>query len=314
MRVLHITNNYPTEENPAFGIFVKEQIDSLERIGIDNQIFFINGKAKGKIEYVRSYFKLITLLISKKFDVIHCHHALSAIIFLLTGFAFFNKCIVSYQNQPSRECGIITFKIIRLFFDKLIVKNTLEFDHDSKVVYLPNGVNTEIFKPIDRSACTEKLNLESKKKYILFFDSNYGKRTQKRYDIFLKVIEILKERGHNDLTPLVLTNAPRTLIPFYINVADLYILCSDFEGSPNSVKECMACNIKVVSTNVGNVKEMTESAEGYFIASTHNSEEIASLSEKALNEISVSGRDNIFKKGLDIESVALDLETLYKSL
>lgn len=49
MKVLHITNNYPTEKFPIFGIFVKEQIDSLTELGVENEVFFIKGREKGKI-------------------------------------------------------------------------------------------------------------------------------------------------------------------------------------------------------------------------------------------------------------------------
>ena len=54
MKVLHITNNYPTPNLPIFGIFVKEQIESLSKLNIDCDIFFINGREKGNFEYLKS--------------------------------------------------------------------------------------------------------------------------------------------------------------------------------------------------------------------------------------------------------------------
>ena len=59
MKVLHITNNYPTKNLPIFGIFVKEQIDSLSRQNIDCEVFFINGKENGKFEYIRAIKNLL---------------------------------------------------------------------------------------------------------------------------------------------------------------------------------------------------------------------------------------------------------------
>ena len=52
MKVLHITNNYPTAKFPVFGIFVKEQIESLSSEGIESDIFFVNGRENGKIAYL----------------------------------------------------------------------------------------------------------------------------------------------------------------------------------------------------------------------------------------------------------------------
>lgn len=56
MKILHITNNYPTQNHPIFGIFVKEQIDSLSNQCLENDVFFINGREKGKLEYFKSIF------------------------------------------------------------------------------------------------------------------------------------------------------------------------------------------------------------------------------------------------------------------
>src|SRR5207248_6327956 len=44
MRVLVVTNMYPTEANPQFGIFVKEQVESLRALGVDIDVLFVNAK------------------------------------------------------------------------------------------------------------------------------------------------------------------------------------------------------------------------------------------------------------------------------
>ncbi len=94
MKVLHITNNYPTNEYPIFGIFVKEQIDSLTELGVTNEVFFINGREKGKKEYIKSIFRLRKFLNNKKYDIIHCHHAFNAVRFILSGYSRKFKTVV----------------------------------------------------------------------------------------------------------------------------------------------------------------------------------------------------------------------------
>jgi len=49
-----------------------------------------------------------------------------------------------------------------------------------------------------------------------------------------------------------------TEMPWYYSAADAMILCSDSEGSPTSVKEALACNLPVVSTDVGDVRRSCE--------------------------------------------------------
>ena len=62
MKVLQVTNNYPTRKLPIFGIFVKEQIDSLIDLGIDIDLFFINAREKGTFEYIKAIFIIYLIL------------------------------------------------------------------------------------------------------------------------------------------------------------------------------------------------------------------------------------------------------------
>ena len=98
----------------------------------------------------------------------------------------------------------------------------------------------------------KKVGLDIDKKYILFVSSNFI-RNQKRYDIYKKTVNILKTID-SKFEELLLINQDREIVPFYFNSSELHLLTSDFEGSPNSVKEALACNLDVISTNVGNVK------------------------------------------------------------
>ena len=313
MKVLHITNNYPTNEYPIFGIFVKEQIDSLTELGVTNEVFFINGREKGKIEYVKSIFRLRKFLNNKKYDIIHCHHAFSAVCFILSGYSRRFKTVISYQNDPSKEQGQNLYRFIRKNSDAIILKNNSSIVDNKTIYNQPNGVNTDFFKPMKRDVCKTKLSLSKNKEYLLFVSSNFI-REQKRYDRFQNVLKILREKYQlNNIEELKLINTERSLIPYYFNAASLHLLTSDFEGSPNSVKEAMACNIPVVSTDVGNVKEMLSGVEGSYVASTENAEELAELVYKALNnKNNINSREVLIQKKLDIESVAKNIITIYK--
>lgn len=315
MKILHITNNYPTKEHPIFGIFVKEQIESLTKLGIKNEVFFINGREKGKIEYIKSILKLWKFLTKKKFDIIHCHHAFSAVCFILSGYHKRNKTIVSYQNDPSHEQGTKLFDFVRKRVDAIILKNNSTIVNNVSIFSQPNGVNTNFFLPSDRKECLVKLNLDSSKKYILFVSSNFI-REQKRYDRFQETLEIVKNKyGIKDIAELKLINTKRELVPYYFNAASLHLLSSDFEGSPNSVKEAMACNIPVVSTDVGNVQELLNGVNGSYVAKSNKAEDLADFVVKALNNKNpLNSRDVLIQKQLDIESVAKKIISIYNKL
>jgi teichuronic acid biosynthesis glycosyltransferase TuaC len=314
MKVLHITNNYPTESHPIFGIFVKEQIESLTNIGEDNEVYFINGREKGVRAYIKGILEIRKKLYNADYDILHCHHIFSAFVLLLT-FRFFKyKRIVSYQNPPSKEGGNFLYRIVKLFFHGIIIKSISQVIDKQNIFYLPNGVNTEFFKPYSKVKSHEKLGLDSNIKYILFMDSYVG-RTQKRVDRFNDVINILKlKKSELNIEPLILTNTERSLIPYYMNISALHLLTSDFEGSPNSVKECLCCNTPIVTTPVGNVHDMIGDIDGCYISNSFEPSELAELVLKSLTNKKFSGRQKLLEKALDIESVANRLQNIYKKI
>ena len=314
MKVLHITVNYPTPEYPIFGIFVKEQVESLEKIGVECEVFYCNGQNKGFRKHITYVPKLWWKILTGHYDVIHCHHVLSAIILCLTGWPFFKKCIVSYQSRPEYEWGYKVFKIMKLLFNAIIVKfEPGELAH-KKIHYLPNGCNQDLFRPLEKDRCKEELGLDKNKRYLLFMDSSKKARTVKRVDRFDAVVDLLQVKYHyDDLERIILRNTPREQTPLYMNSCELYMMTSDIEGSPNSVKECMCCNIPVVSTPVGNVKEMIGDINGTFVAETFEEEELASLCDKVLkSDEPFNGREKFLAKGYGIATVANKLKGLYE--
>ena len=310
MKVLHLTNNYPTLTHPIFGIFVKEQIESLENLDIMCDVLFINGREKGKIEYLKSIFRLYKFLKINKYDIIHCHHAISALCLIISGEVKGNKVIVSFQNDPENEFGPFIYKFIKKRISQSIFKNNSKLIVDDRCSYLANGVNTSFFIHKGKTESYEKLGLDKAKTYILFVSSNFM-RKQKRYDRFMEVLRILKTQYNwENIEELILINTQRDLVPFYFSASSLHLLTSDFEGSPNSVKESMSCNIPVVSTPVGNVKEMLSGTLNCFVANSFDPEELAYFCDKAL-KTNGTPRDIIIQKKLDIESVALKLKQIY---
>jgi glycosyltransferase involved in cell wall biosynthesis len=129
-------------------------------------------------------------------------------------------------------------------------------------------VNLDTFYPIDKVQCCKFLNLDPAKNYVLFVSSKSISRPQKRYDIFKATVDILKlNYSEYNFEELLMSNVSREKCIYYYNASCVHLLTSDYEGSPNSVKESMSCNTPVVSTDTGNVKLMIDKAENCFISS-----------------------------------------------
>ena len=314
MKVLHITTNYPTPDHPIFGIFVKEQVESLEALGIECDVLYCDRKGRGTWMYLAYIPKIWWTILRGHYDIIHCHHVLSALLCICTFWPVFKKCVVSYQNDPAREWKLNCFGLVHLLFRKIIIKNDSAYLGRSKTVYLPNGCNEEFFRPLDKMTCRAALGLDPDAVYVLYMDSNHLGRPQKRKDRFDATLAILRQHLP-DVRALELYNTPREQVPVSINACNLHLISSDFEGSPNSVKECLCCNVPVVSTDVGNVCGMMGDIPGCRVVSDFSAEALARAAEEVLSRgAPFAGRDAFLAKGYSMSSVALKLKGLYDVL
>lgn len=320
MKILFVTNGYPTVNNPEYCVFTKEQIESVSKFQeIEGQLIFINARENG----IQAYIKAIPILKKKirQADLIHTFHGLTFLLVFLI--APSKQIVVSFLNSIENEYGekkflsqplvFLTKRLIQRMNITKIFKDKVPARFSQNSYYLPNGVDTSKFYPISKSEAKRKLGLDESKKYILFVSSKNKYRKQKRYDRYKKVLEILRMR-YDNIEELALVNEPRERIIYYFNAAELHLLTSDFEGSPNSVKEALACNIPVVATNSGNVKMMLDGIENCYVSSSFNASELADLTTKVLevpsSEVNIS--KYITLKRLDMKAKALELTKIYK--
>ena len=320
IKILHITNLYPTVDNVAYGIFIKEQIDSLKEIGIECNVIFINARTKGKFQYLKIIKKIWQHV--ESYDLIHCHHTYSAIVTLF--FATRSKPIVTSFLCPGGKEGKSNsfywlkrkiFNYVLSHSTAFIVKDdhSCDFKYPGTGYYIPNGVDLSFFTQMPQQEAFRRLSIKPGK-YILFCSSVNHLRQEKRYDIFCETIKILRNEYNQDVEELILSNKPRESVPWYFNSSSVHLLTSDFEGSPNSVKEALACNIPVVSTDVGNVEAMIKGLEGCHIASHNDPHELARLVNDSLNYRRVKGRQRIIDLKLDLKSTAIKLKNIYTNI
>lgn len=309
MKVLHITNAYPIDVYGSFGIFIKEQIDSLNKKGIINEVFFINAWEKGKFEYLRIIPKIKK--ISKDYDILHYHHIYSGFSGLLS---FVNKPYIISILGDIRQINGPLERIFKLISPLLKGKIIYKYNHKYKsqnYIYLPNGVDIDVFKPIEKKKAKLKLKLDIDKKFALFVSAFGINNKIKRHDKFIATLKALENDGIK-LFPLYLVDVKRDLVPYYYNSSDIVLVTSDHEGSPNAVKEALACNIPIVSTNVGNVHQMLNNCNGCYVAKNNSTDELKKLVALSLKCKNFNGRENLKKLGLDINSVADKLMKIYE--
>lgn len=322
MRILHVTNAFPYPEVPEYGIFVKEQIESLREQGVECDTLFVNGREVGKKAYLSSVPEIRRR--AKAADLVHCHHLYTG---LAASLAMTGKPrVVSFQNDWLREVEINSHLAqvvlcstgVRLA-DKVIFKSPIpgHLASDARCVHLPNGVDFSSFGVLSKAEARELLGLDPEAIYLLFVSSKSIDRPQKRYDRFQSALAGVRATfPARDVRELVLVNEPRDRAIAYFSAADVHVLTSDFEGSPNSVKESLASGTPVVATAVGNVMEMVADIPGCCAV---NLDESADISRRIVATIAAppprdTVREAFLGKGFGREETAIRLKELYASL
>lgn len=301
MKVLFVCSG-----NSTFGIspVVRSQGESLRNNGIDVEYFAIKGDFLGG--YPAGILKLRKYLKSQRFDLIHAHYSLSAFAATLAGV---KPLVVSLMGDDIRGNRLLQ-SFIR-FLHKYRWKATIVKSERMKchiriadALVVPNGVDFEKFKFIEKNLARKKVNLSEKKHIIFAADPNVK---SKNYQLAAAAFELLNAQ---DVELDIVSGIDYNLIPYYMYAADVLILTSLSEGSPNVIKEAMVCNLPIVSTDVGDVAQVISNTDGCYITS-YDPADIADKLKKALRfGRPTNGRNNINK--LEINIVARKIIDIYK--
>ncbi len=304
MKILFVSSG-----NSIFGIspIVKAQGESLIKAGAEIEYYTVVGK--GYKGYINNIFRLKKHLRSKSFDIVHSHFFLSS---LVAAFSKPKKLVVSLMGSDVYNSKFWNY-LIRRFSKKwnaLIVKSEKMKDilGLENVNVIPNGVDTSLFYPVEKIGARKELGWNENKKYILF--ASHPERPEKNFQLANDAVAKLKIE-----TELVtIKDIPQEKIVYYLNACDLLLMTSQYEGSPNIIKEAMACNCPIVSTDVGDVKWVIGETDGCYITSF----DVKEVSEKIMQALSFAenagrtkGRGRIIELGLDSETIAKKIIDIY---
>ncbi len=285
---------------------VKAQADSLIQAGLNVQITPIVGK--GLFGYLSYLPRLRSIIRKENPDLIHAHYSFCGFVAAL---ASSKPVITSLMGSDVKRPGI--WPVLIKFFIKNIWKFTIVKSADMKnnlnldeLIVLPNGVDTDTFRHLDRRECRKQLGWSDEKKIVLFA----ADPTRPEKNFALAQEAIARCNDHNMVLKVV-HHVEQCSIPIYLNASNVLLLTSIWEGSPNIVKEAMACDIHVVSTDVGDVKWLFGDAVGLYMAE-HNSDDVMDKVRNCLNLNDRSeGRKRIFSLGLDSAEIAHKIINIY---
>jgi glycosyltransferase involved in cell wall biosynthesis len=296
--------------NKGISPIVKSQADSLKNKEVELEVFPIIGQ--GLRGYLKNISKLKKQILIFKPDIIHSHYSFCGIIASLATKKI--PIVASLMGSDTHQSKLM--KLTIRYFANYRWSKTIVKSEDMKIrlglnnaVILPNGVDLNLFKPLDKKECRNKLGWDLDKKYILF--ASNPARPEKNFALAKQTIENL----NNDKIELkVVYDVDHKLMLIYLNAADVLLLTSKWEGSPNIVKEATACNIPVVATEVGDIKFLFGNIEGYYYTNSFPDRLAEKINYILDNDIKPNGHQRIIDLKLDSESIADKLTQLYQEV
>lgn len=267
LRVLTITNMWPTATRPYLGVFVARQVEGLRAAGVDIDVLAIDGDRPGA--YRDAARRVLALNRGRRrYDLIHAHTGHSGALACLQVRYPVVCSYVGYDLDAHlgpgetlrRSVERRVFRSLALLFAGTITKTRrgaarIPRGARRRNHLVPNGVDRRQFVPMPRAEARRQLGWAADAPVVLFGAD--PDRPEKCYPLARAAADIVSRR-RPEVRLLALTGVEPATAPLWFNASDVLLLTSVAEGSPNVVKEALACNLPVVSTDVGDVSEQLD--------------------------------------------------------
>lgn len=282
--------------------FITDQVDALISNGLKIEYLLIRGK--GIMGYLKNFKLMLEKINMFQPDLIHAHYGLSGLFSSLQRKV---PVITTFHGSDINVHKARYFSKIAMRLSKksIFVSHKLAALAKAKnAVVIPCGVDMNVFYPIEKAAARKQLNLTTNKIYLLF-SSSFSNQV-KNYPLAKNAVDLT---GLKDLEIVELKGFNRSEVALLMNAVDAVLLTSFSEGSPQFIKEAMACNTPIISTDVGDIKEVVNQTKGCFV-SKDEAEELAVNIKRALNFGGRTiGRDTVAH--FDNKLIAKELVKLY---
>ena len=256
MRILCLTNMYPTPTEPWLGLFVAEQVEDLRRLGVDVSVHAFDGRPDWK-EYFRTGRRLRRAVADGNFDLVQAHYGLTGAVALaqrrvpvITTF-WGSDTFVPWQRT-------VSYVVARLTTPLFVSQVTRAQLRCPAAAVVPTAVDTERFQPQPRLESRRLLGWNTAGVYVLLPGSR--KRRVKNAPLFDAAVDTLP--AGLKVRRVALEGFTRDHVPLVMNAVDVTLVTSLSEGAAIAPRESLACNTPVVSVPVGDMPELLRDLPG----------------------------------------------------
>lgn len=307
MKILIVGNN----KSGRFSPFVVEQVESVAKLGVEFDFFGVSGK--GILGYLKCFPALKRKIREFKPDVIHAHYGLSGLhanlqrkVPVVTTFHGSDIHSLGLNLKLSKIC--MQLSAYNVFVSQYL-QDIAKYKGENYLVQAC-GLDINTIAPTDRNIAREYFGWDIDKKYVLF--SGSFTNSIKNYPLAKEAVEKIL---YVELVEL--KGFSRSEVSLLMSACDCLLLTSFREASPTVIKEAMACNRPIVTTDVGDVRWVMGDTEGCFITS-YDADDCAEKLKLAIEfsktKVATVGRDRIIELGLDSKTVAYKMLSIYSSI
>lgn len=284
--------------------FIYEQMQGLKQLGCDFRICFVKGG--GLKSYLQAWRRMMRDIVEYQPDIIHAHYGLCCMIANLQRKV---PVVSTFHGSDINNPKIrwISKIAIRQSQINIFVSEKLRSiaGNPQRSIVIPCGVDVKEFYPMDKELCRTKLGMDLQKIYILF-SKEFADRV-KNYPLAKAAVEGL----NCEAELLEFYGYSREQVPLLYNAVDCALMTSFTEGSPQFVKEAVACGCPVVSTDVGDAAEVINKVENSFV-STYEVEDVITKLQQAM-QIGHLSKTTLDEKYID-KNVVKSLLKMYTDI
>ncbi|MFZ1467235.1 MAG: glycosyltransferase [Anaerolineae bacterium] len=284
MRVLLVTNMYPSPRRPHFGTFVHDEVEALRGLGVEMDVLFADGQ-RHTLNYVAGMAAVLGRSLGRqRYDLVHAHYVLSGVLarcqlrwpLVLTLHG--SEVAVGWTPPLSRALARLADWVI-VTSPRVLDDLHMNLPH---VAVIPCGIDLDLFTPGEQAAARAALGLPAERQLVVFVGEP---RPEKQVHLLEGAVARLQAAGQ-PVDLLIASGQPHERVPLFMQAADVLGLTSSYEGSPMVIKEAMACNLPIVATDVGDVAGVIRDTAGCYLAAPT----VESVTDKLASALAFGGR------------------------